>query len=339
MKKSSKPKNLGESLKQLNKKARVLREETAKQSGVEVAKRNKSEPRDKRQEKALKATQDLLQEKEKATNLKKATKTTINKAETKNLLIQSESKQSKAKSKSNESTKNKSGSKIINSQENKVSEDHDIAEEFNFTGQGDESKKLRSATKGETGASATYDQNQKGRSNMSQGVRDLMQDPPTVFNNRTKEANKESKNQDAQSSSGFKGNQVEKSIKDKKEVTFKQALETKSASKSKEVPATQSHEKNERNLHDYGKVEDLQTLLKETQKNDKLWDKVNNDLNGALVVNPMEPPKNYLFSLAQKETDPRYYKNVPAVWLQRIPYAGRKNAKSEDIKGVFNYSD
>jgi len=123
-------------------------------------------------------------------------------------------------------------------------------------------------------------------------------------------------------------------------VTFKQASESKSASKPKEVSASQPrNEENERNPPDYGKVEDLQTLLKETQKNEKLWNKVNGDMEGTLAVNPMEPPKNYLFSLAQKETDPRYYKNVPAVWLQRIPYAGRKNAKSEDIKDVFNYSD
>jgi len=123
-------------------------------------------------------------------------------------------------------------------------------------------------------------------------------------------------------------------------VTFKQTPEAKSASKSKEVSASHAlNEGHERNPHDYGKVEDLQTLLKETQKNEKLWDKVNGDMDGTLAVNPMEPPKNYLFSLAQKETDPRYYKNVPAVWLQRIPYAGRKNPKSEDIRGVFNYSD
>jgi len=28
-------------------------------------------------------------------------------------------------------------------------------------------------------------------------------------------------------------------------------------------------------------------------------------------------------------------RNVPSVWLQRIPFAGKKSGKHEDIKGVF----
>jgi len=120
-----------------------------------------------------------------------------------------------------------------------------------------------------------------------------------------------------------------------KEVSFKQGLDNKSASKYREAPGAPQGQKD----HDYGKVEQLQTLLRETQKNEKLWNKVNEDMNGTQNVDPMNPPKDYLFSLAQKETDPRYYKNVPPVWLSRIPYAGKKIERNDDIRGVFNACD
>jgi len=32
-------------------------------------------------------------------------------------------------------------------------------------------------------------------------------------------------------------------------------------------------------------------------------------------------------------------RNVPSVWLQRIPFAGKKSGKHEDIKGVFGSDD
>jgi len=118
----------------------------------------------------------------------------------------------------------------------------------------------------------------------------------------------------------------------KKGVSFKAAPQAKSAVKFKEAPGHESHQE-----LNYGKVEGLQTLLKETQKNEKMWERIKEDTDGTVNVNPMEPPKNYLFTLSQKETDPRYYKNVPAVWLQRIPYAGVKNPKHEDVKEIFNY--
>jgi len=143
-----------------------------------------------------------------------------------------------------------------------------------------------------------------------------MNDPPSAFQDKSKTKGK------------LEG---ERSPNSKKEVSFKQ-----SATKFKETPVVQQPQREQAN---FGKVEELQTLLKETQKNDKLWDKVNEDMDGTLHVNPMAPPKNYLFSLAQKETDPRYYKNVPAVWLNRIPYAGKKTAAREDIKGVFGQDE
>lgn len=139
----------------------------------------------------------------------------------------------------------------------------------------------------------------RGKSNDSKSVKDLMNDPASAF--------------------------TESRSPNKKEVSFKQA------------PPAQQNPRGSH--HDYGKVEHLSTMLRETQKNEKLWNKVNEDMNGTLHVNPMNPPKNYLGTLAQKEIDPRYYKNVPSVWLNRIPYAGKKIERNDEIKGVFNYSD
>lgn len=155
-----------------------------------------------------------------------------------------------------------------------------------------------------------------------------MQDPASAFNDKNKKAS---------SSQGFQRPstaQINRSPDTKKEVSFKEAPQAKSAVKFKEAPG---HETIHEAQQSYGKVEGLQTLLRETQKNEKIWNRINEDTDGAVNVNAMEPPKNYLFSLSQKETDPRYYKNVPAVWLQRIPYAGVKNPKHEDVKEIFNY--
>jgi hypothetical protein len=290
----SKP-NLSESLKQLNKKTRVIREENTKQSGSDSGK-----GRNKKMEKAYRATQELIKQGLKASaSAKKEGKENAQKFENKKTTL-SQTDKSKAKAKAQGSNK-KGGA----STQNKGEDEWDIAEDFNYTG--GNGAKLSSPSKNERPATATDPQsNQKGRSNASQGVRDLMQDPASAFNEKPKDKNK--------------------GIGSPKTVSFKQAPENKSASKA----FVQS---------DYGKVEGLQTLIKETQKNEKLWNKVNEDMDGTLTVNAMEPPKDYLFSLAQKETDPRYYKNVPSVWLNRIPYAGKKNQKSEDIKGVFDYAN
>jgi len=164
-------------------------------------------------------------------------------------------------------------------------------------------------SRGARPATAQTQQSLRGKSNDSKSVRDLMNDPATAFT-------------DARSPN-------------KKEVSFKQGQDAKSAGKYKEASQVQPRESH----HDYGKVEHLSTLLRESQKNDKLWNKIHEDMDGTHNVDPMNPPKNYLFNLAPKETDPRYYKNVPAVWTKRIPYAGKKIEKAEDIKGVFNYCD
>jgi hypothetical protein len=68
-----------------------------------------------------------------------------------------------------------------------------------------------------------------------------------------------------------------------------------------------------------------------------IWNQINGDMEGGLEVNAWNPPKNYLFTLSEKETNPKFYKNVPAVWLNRIPYAGTKNIKNDDIKNVFSH--
>lgn len=293
--KSSKPvrKNLGESLKQLNKKTKAIRKEIAKNSPTEVAKqRNKSEPKVKKQEKLYRQHQEeMRQQRERVKEAKEEPQ------EVKKAVTQSENKQNKTQSRTVEtqSAQKEKGS----SRKNKRNDDFDIAEEFDYSKQ----------------ASATQ-QVQKGRANESRGVKELMNDPPSAFQDKSKTKGK------------LEG---ERSPNSKKEVSFKQ-----SATKFKETPVVQQPQREQAN---FGKVEELQTLLKETQKNDKLWDKVNEDMDGTLHVNPMAPPKNYLFSLAQKETDPRYYKNVPAVWLNRIPYAGKKTAAREDIKGVFGQDE
>jgi hypothetical protein len=300
--KSAKParKNLGESLKQLNKKTKAIRKEIAKNSPTEVAKqRNKSEPKVKKQEKLYRATQELLrQENQKAATAHKEEQ------ETRKTQPQSEGKQLKAQprvSDANSPNKERASSRKTK----KTNEDHDIAEEFDYSKQTPSKQPAQ----------------QKGRNNESQGVRELMNDPASAFVERPKS----------------RGGKVEAERSPKKEVSFKPTSDNKSANKFKEAPVVAQQVQKEH--HDFGRVEELQTLLRESQKNDKLWDKANADMNGTLNVNPMAPPKNYLFSLAQKETDPRYYKNVPAVWLNRIPYAGKKTALREDIKGVFGHAE
>lgn len=295
--KSGKPvrKNLGESLKQLNKKTKAIRKEIAKHSPTEVAKqRNKSEPKVKKQEKLYRQTQELLRQENQKTKEAKQEQ-----QETKKAVTQSETKQVKTQSRTAEpqsAQKERASSK----KGKRANEDYDIADEFDYSKQSPPGQQV----------------SQKGRGNESRGVKDLMSDPPSAFQEKTKTKGK----MDPQ-----------RSPVSKKEASLKQ-----SATKFKEAPAAQQAPKEQ---IDFGKVEELQTLLRETQKNDKLWNKANEDMNGTLGVNPMSPPKNYLFSLAQKETDPRYYKNVPAVWLNRIPYAGKKTAAREDIKGVFGQAE
>lgn len=294
--KSSKPKNLGESLKQLSKTTKAIRKEIAKNSPTKPTKQTSK--KNKKQEQAYRATQELLkQENQKAASAKKEAKESPNQLEGKRAQPQSEAKQVKTQSRTGDSQgKGKTKQSAV---------EQDIAEEFDYS-------------RGKT-ATTNQQAQQRGKSNDSRGVKDLMADPPSAFNEQLRTKGKV---------------EVEKSPK--KEVSFKQAP-TQSATKYKEAPvASQGHKENQ---HDYGKVEHLQTLLRETQKNDKLWNKINEDMSGTQNVNAMNPPKNYLFSLAQKETDPRYYKNVPAVWLNRIPYAGKKIEKNDDIRGVFNCSD
>jgi len=315
--KKSKPKNLGESLKQLSKKTRAIRQETAKQSGTDVKNRNKSEPKNKKMEKAYRATQELIKQGLKnAASPQKDVKETTQKEDSKKALVQSESKQAKTRPKTSDSQGIVKGT-------SKATEDHDIADEFNFAR--NNSKKLASPSKNERPTTASEQQaQQKGRSNDSQGVKNLMQDPASAFTEKSKDKNKRVEASPPKTS--------------KKEVSFKPAPEYKSATKPKEAPVRQVEtEEKEKSQINFGKVEELQTLIKENQKNEKLWSKITEDLGESQAIDPMTPPKNYLFSLAPKETDPRYYKNVPAVWLNRIPYAGRKHEKSEDIRGVFNY--
>jgi len=299
--KSSKPKNLGESLKQLSKTTKAIRKEIAKSSPTQVAKQKKgSSSKNKKQEKAYRETQELLrQENQKAASAKKEPKEVINQLEAKKAQPQSESKQVKTQSRVNDSHgKGKT-------KQNKGHDEHDVAEDFDYS-------------RGKTSSTNNQQAQQRGKSNDSKGVKDLMNDPLTAFNEQLRTKGKV---------------EVAKSP-NQKEVSFKQAQDSKSAGKYKEAPV--GHKENQ---HEYGKVEQLQTLLRETQKNENLWNKIDEDMNGTQNVNPMNPPKNYLFSLAQKETDPRYYKNVPAVWLNRIPYAGKKVEKNEDIRGVFNGAD
>lgn len=104
-------------------------------------------------------------------------------------------------------------------------------------------------------ATAQTQQSLRGKSNDSKSVRECMNDPPTAFS-------------DAKSPG-------------KKEVSFKQ--DSKSALKYKEAPAAQPRESH----HDYGKVEHLSTMLRETQKNEKLWNKIDEDMNGTQNVNAM----------------------------------------------------
>ncbi len=42
-----------------------------------------------------------------------------------------------------------------------------------------------------------------------------------------------------------------------------------------------------------------------------------------IAMDQIHPPAGYLSTLSQAELDPRNYKHVPNVWLNRIPYAGR----------------
>jgi len=294
--KSSKPKNLGESLKQLSKTTKAIRKDIAKNSPTKPQKSSKN----KKQEKLYRQTQELLrQDKEKTASARKETKeTAASQPEApKRTQHQSETKQVKTQGRTAE-TQGKDRKK-----QNKAQNEYDIAEDFDYS----------------RGKASTANQQaqQRGKSNDSKGVKDLMQDPASSFGETLRTKGK-----------------VEVDKTPKKEVSFKQAGST---GKYKEAPTAASHQKE--GQHDFGRVEQLQTLLRETQKNDRLWNKVDEDMNGTQNVNAMNPPKNYLFSLAQKETDPRYYKNVPAVWLNRIPYAGKKIEKNDDIRGVFNGSD
>ena len=52
----------------------------------------------------------------------------------------------------------------------------------------------------------------------------------------------------------------------------------------KEAPATEQRHQQQLS---YGRVEDLSTLIKEAQKNEKLVERINEDMGGTLNVNPM----------------------------------------------------
>jgi len=288
-KKSKKPKSLAESLKTLNKTAKAIRKEGAKQQEFKESKqRNLSEVKPKKTEKLSQPAQG---EAEKAASSKKPVKESPKKTV-------SEKKQTTTKTKA-ESDQRTSTQKQVKVQERATANEEDT--EF-------ENPYRRPGPKTDEAAAQKYEQQfyqQRPQTQEGKGVKEIMQYPSVVN---------------------------QKSPQTKTAVSFREAPKAKSAVKFKEASGHETHQE-----LNYGKVEDLQTLLRETQKNEKIWERINEDTAGTVNVNPMEPPKNYLFTLSQKETDPRYYKNVPAVWLQRIPYAGVKNPKHEDVKEIFNY--
>ena len=94
----------------------------------------------------------------------------------------------------------------------------------------------------------------------------------------------------------------------RKAVTFKEAPQRQQQQQQQQRQQVQYQKQGQRTqqTQSYGRVEELQTLLRDARKNEK------RDFSNRC-------------------------RNVPSVWLNRIPYAGMKNAAHEDIREVFNH--
>jgi len=287
--KPKKSKNLRESLKNLGKKARAIREETTKSNKSVKAERTKSATRS---PDALRSPQPSVQESTKAASAKKPTSATL---QTKKV-----SSTPQVPKKTAEEPKRKT----VKIEEQDVVPQERSQKKLNRVAQQQaDLEDFRNSRTEPTKAELEHEHYERIKAFNASEVGSLMRDPASALQAQPRISQSQEQS--------------------RKAVTFKEA------------PAPQQRGQQ----LSYGKVEDLPTLIKEAQKNEKLIEKINEDMGGTLNVNPMQPPKNYLFSLSQKETDPRYYKNVPSVWLQRIPFAGKQSGKHEDIKGVFGTSD
>jgi len=292
-----KTKNLRESLKNLNKKARAIRKETAKHT-ESLKQRTRSETRKNAQESPQQTF--AFEESIKSSSAKKPSKDT-----------QRPSEKEQTKPKQKVVAEQQQHQPVAQEKSKKSTQKQQVVEEQPERSYVSEQKRPKTATVRVQQQEEPQQTPERKVFNASEGVKNLMKDPASSFQENIPQTNK---------------------------VTFKEAPQFRASLKVKETPVQQVQRPQTAQI-EFGKVEELPTLLKELQKNEKLREKINEDMGGALDVDPLHPPKNYLFSLSQKETDPRYYKNVPAVWLQRIPYAGKNSGQHEDVKQIFNYWD
>lgn len=58
-------------------------------------------------------------------------------------------------------------------------------------------------------------------------------------------------------------------------------------------------------------------------QNQDTFDRTDEMAASELRIDPFHPPQGYFSTLSPTELDPRNYKHVPSVWMNRIPYAGK----------------
>ncbi len=224
-----------ESLKQLNKKAKAIRKETAKQSEV---------TRSPQKTKSATKKQVQIEEPVEAAEEPK-------KAATK--------KQAKETKKAPQKDQQKKKSQTIDKQPTKAVARQEEEEEESSPVQQQRGKQQRLT---QTIAAEPEKLLEKKVFNASEGVRASLRDPESAF-------------KDQASSSQYK-------------VEFREAPQTRQSLRFKEAPGHETqNERLRASQLSFGKVESLPTLIKDLQNNEKLREKINEDMGGALDVNPM----------------------------------------------------
>lgn len=244
---SKKPKNLRESLKQLGKKARAIRQENTKSKSVKSDKTKSAT----RSPDVLQSPQQSVYEETKksaaSASAKKPASATIQPTSTKKV-----SATPQVTKKAAETQQQQPQRKTVRIEEadvvpqersqvklNKVAQQQADLEEFRQT--------RTEPTKGQL----EHEHYEKIKAFNASQVGNLMRDPASALQAQQRV----SQSQD----------------QSRKAVTFKEA------------PATEQRHQQ----LSYGRVEDLPTLIKEAQKNEKLVEKINEDMGGTLNVNPM----------------------------------------------------
>ena len=239
--KRPKTKNLRESLKQLNKQARAIRKETAKKSGT-LKQRTKSELR-KRPQDTFQQTQGYDEESQKSASAKKPSRESVAQKVP-------EKEQTKAKSKK---IAEQPRQEVTEKPTRKATTPYDVDEDEDY-----QPRQTKHEKKFEP---RVQEPQEKKVFNASEGVKNLMKDPASAFENAPTQT---------------------------KLVTFKEAPQFRESLKFKETPAPEQRIERPKTAQiEFKKVEELPTLLKELQKNEKLREKINEDMGGTLDVNPM----------------------------------------------------